>query len=132
MTAKDAFGNVATGYDGAATLTCSDGQTVNLLSPCDFAAGTASVMVALDTAATVTLKAVSGPMQETSGSITVNPCADDQVLGRCAHRRHGRHWFPCMRHRRERVGSDTDELQRRGDALKLRRPAREIVIATDV
>ncbi len=73
VTAKDSFGNTATSYDGSAVLKSSDGQTVNLLSPLVFTNGTAVASVALDTVDTVTLTAVSGPIQEASGSIIVNP-----------------------------------------------------------
>ncbi len=46
---------------------------MNLLSPLVFTNGTAVASVALDTVDTVTLTAVSGPIQEASGSIIVNP-----------------------------------------------------------
>ena len=63
VTAEDAFGNTVTGFDGGVTLTSSDGQPVNLLSPPVFNDGTAAATVALDNTDTVMLTAASGTDQ---------------------------------------------------------------------
>ena len=73
VTAKDSFGNTVTGFDGSATMTSSDGQPVDLLSPLVFTDGMAQVNVALDTPDTVTLTAATGAIEESSGSIVVTP-----------------------------------------------------------
>src|SRR5208337_3701637 len=73
VTARDAFGNRATGFDDGVTLTSSDGQPVNLLSPLVFNNGTAEATITLDRADTVTLTATSGTIQGTSGSIIDYP-----------------------------------------------------------
>jgi hypothetical protein len=74
ITALDQYGNTATSYAGAATLTSSDGQAaapakVTLIN------GIATTIVTLDTADTVTLTAAAGTIQGASGSITVSPAA---------------------------------------------------------
>jgi Calpain family cysteine protease len=73
VTAEDSFGNTVTGFGGSATMTSSDGQPVDLLSPMVFANGTAEVNVALDTPDTVTLTAATGAIEQSSGSIVVSP-----------------------------------------------------------
>ncbi len=72
VTAKDAFGNTATGFDRGVTLTSSDGQTVILLSQPVFTNGRAEVSVMLITPDTVTLSAASGTINGASGAIAVS------------------------------------------------------------
>jgi hypothetical protein len=70
VTAKDAFGNTVTGYNGTVNLICSDGQQ---LSPAavTLSNGTASVKVILHIADTITLTAKAGMIQGTSDVIDV-------------------------------------------------------------
>ena len=75
VTARDAFGNTATGFDDGVTLTSSDGQPVKLLSPLVFNDGTAVATITLDMADTLTLTATSGTIQGTSGCIIDSPAA---------------------------------------------------------
>ena len=78
LTAKDAYGNNATGFSGSVTLTASDGQTVHRLAAPVFSNGNAMVTVTLNTADTLTLTAASGMIHGTSGSIVVSaPVASD-------------------------------------------------------
>ena len=76
VTALDAYGNVATGYNGKATLTASDGQSVSP-STVSFASssatpGVATVTTVLNEPDTpVTLKATAGSIKGQSGTITV-------------------------------------------------------------
>ena len=70
VTAEDALGNTATGFDGGVTLYSSDGQAVNVQSAPVLINGSAEVTVALDTADTVTLTAYSGNLYGVSGLIT--------------------------------------------------------------
>jgi len=80
VTAKDVFGNTATGFDDGVTLTSSDGQPVNLLSPLVLNDGTAEATITLDRADTVTLTATSVSIQGTSGSIVDSPAAATFVV----------------------------------------------------
>jgi len=80
VTAKDAFGNTAAGFDESVTLTSSDGQTVNLLSPPVFNAGTAVATITLDMADTLTLTATSGTISGTSGSIIDSPAVASLIV----------------------------------------------------
>jgi hypothetical protein len=80
VTAKDAYGNVATGYTGTVHLSSSDGQAVlpvdYLFSASD--AGTHSFNVTLETAGTQSLTARDTSTASLTGSetgITVNPTA---------------------------------------------------------
>jgi len=76
VTALDAFGNVATGYGGTATITASDGQSVypSTVSFGSFVEtpGVATVTAFLDEPDTLTLKAAAGSLTGTSGSISVD------------------------------------------------------------
>ena len=76
VTAYDAYGNVATQYQGTATLTSGDGQEVSP-STVSFGSspGVATVDATLDKADTTTLKATAGSVKGTSNSITVQPAA---------------------------------------------------------
>jgi len=75
ITAKDAYGNLATGFSGNLTLISSDGQTVHLATVNAFNRGLASDLVTLDTADRLTLSASSGTIRGTTGTITVSPAA---------------------------------------------------------
>src|SRR5205085_2165196 len=87
VTAKDAFGNVATGYLGTIHFTSTDGQAV---VPADytFVAGdtgahTFTNAVTLKTAGSQTITAtdtVSGTITGTSPSVTVAPAATDHFI----------------------------------------------------
>ncbi len=78
VTAKDAFGNVATGYTGTVALTSSDAQAV-LPANYTFVAGDNGIhnlSVTLKTSGTQTITAtdtVTGTITGTQGAITVNP-----------------------------------------------------------
>ncbi len=73
ITATDTFGNTATSCNGAATLTSSDGQTVNVSAPPTLANGTVTVTVTLNTRNKLTLTAAVGSLRGASGNITVGP-----------------------------------------------------------
>jgi hypothetical protein len=73
ITARDAYGNTATGYNGAATLTSSDGESV-APAPIPFTSGTGSTTVTLTLAHAVTLTASAGPLTGSS-SVSVSPGA---------------------------------------------------------
>ena len=75
VTAQDASGHTATGFDGAVTLTSSDGQSVNLLSPLTFRDGGAVASAELDRADAVALTATSGTIAGTSGDISIAAAA---------------------------------------------------------
>ena len=72
VTTLDAYGNVATGYRGTATLTSSDGPTVSPITVTfgdqDATPGVASVTAALDKAGTTTLTATAGSVTGTGES----------------------------------------------------------------
>jgi uncharacterized repeat protein (TIGR02059 family) len=73
VTAKDAYGNVATGYTGTVGLTSTDGQAV-LPAPYAFTGGDAGVhafSVTLKTAASQTVSASDGSIQGVSSGIVV-------------------------------------------------------------
>jgi hypothetical protein len=72
VTAKDRYGNIATGYTGSVTLTASNGQAVTP-STVALSNGSATVSVTLDTAGAVTLAATAGALKGSSGRITVSP-----------------------------------------------------------
>jgi uncharacterized protein (DUF2147 family) len=72
LTAKDAFGNTVTNYNGVVLLTSSDGQAV-LPTNATLTNGTGTFNVILKTAGTQTLNASSGPLTATSASLTVTP-----------------------------------------------------------
>ena len=79
VTAKDAFGNVATGFNSSVTLTSSDGQTVNP-GTVTLTNGTATVPVTLDvvhaaTGGAVYLTASSSSGKGNTNHITVSPGA---------------------------------------------------------
>jgi hypothetical protein len=72
ITARDAYGNVATGYNGTVKLYCRDSQTpspatVTLVN------GTVQAIVTLKVAHTLTLTVGDGRIDGTSGLITVSP-----------------------------------------------------------
>ena len=75
VTAKDAYGNVATGYTGTVSLTSGDAQA-SLPAPHAFTGGDAGVHafpVTLKTAGSQTVSASDGSINATSGSISVDP-----------------------------------------------------------
>jgi len=74
LSAHDAFGNVATGYNGPATITSSDGQTVTP-GTVTLTNGVATVPVTLDLVHTVMLTAAAGSGKGVSNYITVSPGA---------------------------------------------------------
>ncbi len=78
FTAKDAFGNVATGFNGPVTLSSSGGQTV-APGTVTLTNGVATASVTLDKVGTVTLSAVAGTFKGVSNSITVSPGAPSIV-----------------------------------------------------
>ena len=71
VTAEDNYGNIVTSFSGSVTLTASDGQTVRTWATPAFSNGTAIVSVTLNTPDTVVLRAGSGMISGTSGSIIV-------------------------------------------------------------
>ncbi len=71
VTAEDNYGNIVTSFSGSVTLTASDGQTVHTWATPAFSNGTAIVSVTLNTPDTVVLRAGSGMISGTSGSIMV-------------------------------------------------------------
>ena len=79
VTALDAYGNVATGYRGTATLTSGDEQAVypSTVSFGSFGEtpGVATVSTILDLADTTTLTATAGAVDGTSNKITINAAA---------------------------------------------------------
>ena len=84
MTAKDQYGNTATGYTGTVHFTSSDAQAVK---PADYPfvagdLGTKGFSVTLKTAPSATVTAtdtVTGTITGTTGSVTVNPAAASLV-----------------------------------------------------
>ncbi len=77
VTAKDAFGNVATGYVGTVHFTSTDGQAA---IPADYTftggdAGTHTFSTTLKTAGSQTVTVTQGAVTGTTPSITVNPGA---------------------------------------------------------
>ncbi len=77
VTAKDAYGNVATGYTGTVGLTSTDAQAA-LPAAHAFAAGDAGVhlfSVTLKTAASQTVSASDGSIGGTSAAVAVGPGA---------------------------------------------------------
>ena len=98
VTAKDAYGNTATGYTGTVHFTSSDGQAV-LPANYTFVAGDAGVhtfSVTLKTAGSQTVTAtdtVTGSITGTSG-IGGRGCRRGQhVVGQCTDQCHGGHSF---------------------------------------
>jgi hypothetical protein len=79
VTAKDTYGNTATGYSGTVALTSSDGQTLSQNSV-TISHGLGSATVALKVADTTTLTATSGSLKGTSSSIAVSPGAISTFL----------------------------------------------------
>ena len=77
VTAKDAMGNVATGYAGTVNLVSSDGAAVFSPASSTLNGGTSSFNVILKTAGENTLTASDGTRSVTSSNITVNPGAFD-------------------------------------------------------
>jgi hypothetical protein len=74
ITAQDKSGNPVTNYKGSVTLTSSDKQTVYLsAASINLINGTATVMMTLETANSVTLTAASTKFTGTSASIVVSP-----------------------------------------------------------
>ena len=77
VTARDAFGNVATGYTGTVHFTSSDG-TATLPADYAFVAGDSGVdtfSVTLKTAGSQTITATQGGVTGTTPSITIDPAA---------------------------------------------------------
>ncbi len=79
VTAEDSSGKTVTGYNGPATLTSSDGQTVTPATV-QLTNGTVTVPVTLDKANTVTLAAAIGTITGTSGQVAVGPGAPASIL----------------------------------------------------
>jgi hypothetical protein len=87
ITAKDAWGNTASGYNGSVTFTSSDGQPV-LVSPASFTLtrGVGTAIVTLDIAHTIVLTATGAApgsgenITGTNNNITVNPAAPSSVV----------------------------------------------------
>ncbi len=75
VTAKDAFGNTVTNYDGSVALTTSDGQSIDLAASPVFKDGTAVVTVGLTRADTLTLTAAAGNVYGVSNTIINNPAS---------------------------------------------------------
>jgi Ca2+-binding RTX toxin-like protein len=74
ITALDQNGNPVTTYSGSDTLASSDGQSVNApANPVALINGTATTAVTLNAPDRVTLKATSGGLRGTSGTIAVSP-----------------------------------------------------------
>jgi hypothetical protein len=69
ITAKDSYGYVATGYNGAVKLTASNGQTLTV----QVSNGRATVTFAPNHSGTITLTASAGNISGGSGSISVYP-----------------------------------------------------------
>ena len=77
VTAKDVYGNVATGYTGTVALTSSDSQAA-LPAPHAFTAGDAGAhtfSATLKTAGSQTVSASAGSISGTSGSISIDPAS---------------------------------------------------------
>jgi hypothetical protein len=78
LTAKDAYGNTATGFEGAEPIAFSGpgespaGEAPKYPSSVTFAAGTATASITLYGAGSTTLTAKEGTIAGTSGSFTVN------------------------------------------------------------
>jgi hypothetical protein len=70
--AWDAYGNLATGYNGTATLASDDGQTV-VPGSLPLHNGYGAAIVTLDVAHRVTLTATSGALRGVGNGITINP-----------------------------------------------------------
>lgn len=83
LTARDAFGNGATGYSGSAALSLSSGQTVTP-SVVSFSNGTARPNVTLDTTGSVSLLVRDGFFTGASGAIAVASAATTTTLGASA------------------------------------------------
>ncbi len=75
LTAKDAYGNTATGFSGNVTFTSNDSQPVHVVGQTVFSDGAAIFAVILNTPNTVKLSAASGMVKGTSGAIAVKPLA---------------------------------------------------------
>ncbi|MFO0746197.1 MAG: FG-GAP-like repeat-containing protein [Myxococcota bacterium] len=73
LTAKDAFGNVASDFNGAADLSSSDPAVVFSADPVTFNAGVATFTATLRTAGARTLTATVSPTLEVVGSTSVTP-----------------------------------------------------------
>ena len=93
VTALDAFGNTATGYGGAVTLTSSDGQAVKVLTQPAFTNGTAVWTVALDTANTVRLTAASVGAAGVSPYVTISPGTVSQLAIDATNTATAGNWF---------------------------------------
>ncbi len=77
VTAKDAYGNIATSYTGTVSLTSTDPQAV-LPGPYTFVAGdngSHAIPVTLKTAGSQTVSATDGTLNANTGGVTVNPAA---------------------------------------------------------
>jgi len=75
VTAKDAYGNIATGYTGTVGLTSTDPQVV-VPGPYAFVGadnGSHAIPVTLKTAGSQTVSASDGTLNATTGAVTVNP-----------------------------------------------------------
>ena len=75
VTAKDTYGNIATGYTGTVGLTSTDPIAV-LPGPYTFVAGdngSYSLPVTLETVGSQTVSASDGSLNATTGGVTVNP-----------------------------------------------------------
>ncbi len=82
VTAKDAYGNIATSYVGTVSLTSTDPGAV-LSDPYTFVAGdngSHSLPVTLKTSGSRTVSATDGTLNATTGSITVNPAATSTLV----------------------------------------------------
>jgi hypothetical protein len=85
-TAKDAFGNVATGYEGAKTITFSgpanspSGEKPKYPASVSFSAGLGKASITLYDAQTTTLTAKEGSIEGTSGSFEIKPAGAAKSL----------------------------------------------------
>jgi Invasin, domain 3/Bacterial Ig-like domain (group 1) len=82
VTAKDAYGNIATGYTGTVSLTSTDPQVV-VPGPYGFVGadnGSHALPVTLKTTGSQTVSASDGTLNATTGSVTVNPGPTSTLL----------------------------------------------------
>ena len=73
LTAKDAYGNTVTGFDGNVTLTSTDGQPVHAVAQTAFTNGTADFHVHLNPPERVKLEAASEPIVGTGRAVLLSP-----------------------------------------------------------
>ncbi len=130
VSAKNQSGKTITSFGGKVTLSSTDGQAVNLLSPLVFDEGKATATVSLDTADTLALTATSGSTTGTSGTITNSPAAAASFVVSTPATGDSRHRLRRHDHGQGRIREYRRRLERRRDAHQQRRPAnRSSVVA---